>query len=123
MRDSEQHILQSRFRNRVERSERLIHQEHFRLQGQRAGELRPLGHSTRKMRWIFRTVFFKTDHPQSVCDSAPPLTAVKPALEAQLYVAGHRSPWQECVAVVLKDHDHTCRRAMDCGTVECHRAT
>ena len=95
----------------------------FGSKRQRASELRPLGHTTREPRREFRAAVLETDHPQSVCDPAPPLVAgqiVPPRPSSALRATVRQG--RECIAVVLEDHDHTCRRGMNRHAVECHRA-
>ena len=47
--DAQQLVAHGLARVRVERRERLVHQQHVRLGDQRAGEVHPLSHSARQL--------------------------------------------------------------------------
>ncbi len=65
--DLQQHRMHAPPRQGVERSERLVHQQHLGLDRERARDLQALAHSARELGGEFRAVGIEPDHRADTC--------------------------------------------------------
>jgi hypothetical protein len=114
----EKHILQRRFGDRVEGSERLVHQQHLRFERQRTGDLHPLRHASRQSPRIVGAAVLESDHAKCVRHPPPTLDASDASFQSERGVTGNRSPGQKRIAVVLEDHHRSARRVTYHFTIE-----
>jgi hypothetical protein len=103
--DGEHLVLQRLARHGVERSERLVHEQHLRLLGEAAGDLQALLHAPRHLGRVFVGVVGQAHLGEERRDAVRPL-ALRHArgFERKGHVAGGRPPGQERAAVIL-EHD------------------
>ena len=101
--DVEQHLLHHAARLRIERAERLVHQEHPRLVDQGPRDLDPLLHASRQLRGVERLESRKTDKVQNGIGSA---VALRPSEAAHLRAKSHIVPYPlpRKQRVLLKHH-------------------
>ena len=98
-------VLQPLPRHRVERAERLVHQQRLRLLREAARDLQALLHAAGHLRRIFLGVAGQADLAQQLVDAAGALGARHAArLQRQRDVAGGGAPRQQRLAVIL-EHD------------------
>src|SRR5467141_2433605 len=92
---------------RIERAERLIHQQDARVEGERSGDGDALLHAARKLR---RIALLKPRQADEIDEGLRPrLTLVagqRLALEPVEHVLAHRLPWEQCKVL---EHDAAIR--------------
>ena len=115
-------VLQARFGHGVERAERLVHQHHFGLQRQRAGDLHALLHAAGELPGMVRGILLKTDHLQRLPHPPIDLGAVELAFDAQRDIARDAAPLQQRVRIILEHDDHADGRAGHGGAAKADRA-
>ena len=86
-------VVQAIARHRVERTERFVHQQHFRVLGERAGERDPLAHAAGKLVRPVLGELAEVHHLEQLVGTGAPLVAAHPGeLERELDVAPGREP-------------------------------
>ena len=112
--DAQELALQHVAGDRVERRERLVHQQEARLvgagrRGQRPRERHPLPHAARQLVRPLAALAVEPDQRQQRLGPLPPLTAADAGeLQGQLHVAARREPRQQRG---LLEHERRPRRA------------
>ncbi len=110
--DDRQHlVLQTLAGHRVERSERLVHQEDRGILRETAGDLDALLHAARHLGRILRPVAGEADLREQALDAILALGARRARrFERKRHVLGRGAPRQERLAVVLEDDRHVAPR-------------
>ena len=104
--DAQQLFLHHLARHGVERCERLVHQQHFRIGGQQPRERDALLHAARQLGGIVILEARELDHVDEALRAAPALVRRDALhLRAELDVAAHRLPRKQRVG--LEDHAAT----------------
>src|SRR5665213_2346106 len=123
--DAHQLVLQDEPRLRIERGQRLVHQQYVGLVGEQTRERGALAHAAGKLLRIFRLRPCETDELDIVADARVALCAVHPAARGSVHepvfdVAPHAAPWKQ--RVVLEHHAALGTGAGDRVLVEQQRA-
>src|SRR6516165_12290183 len=104
--DREQHGMHAAAGERVQRPERFVHQQNFRLDCKRAGDLKPLPHAAGKLRRKLVAVAIEADHLQVFGDNRIallPRHLAHPQSEANVLLDGE--PRKQCRSGILEEHD------------------
>ena len=116
-------VLQALPRHRVERAERLVHQQRLRLLREAARDLQPLLHAAGHFSRIFAGVTGQADRAQQFLDAGRALGRRHAArFQRQRDVAGRGAPRQQRLAVVLKHDRDLAARLQHRLAVEIHLA-
>ncbi len=119
--DRQEHCVHAAAGQRVERAERLVHQQHFRLDRQRPGDLQPLAHSAGQLRRKLAAVTIEVDHAQILVDGVVPgAPGDLPHAQAEAHVLLDREPGKQGRARVLEEHHPLAPGPGDSGAVGCH---
>jgi hypothetical protein len=113
--------LQALTRHRIERAERLVHQQRLGFLREAARNLQALLHTAGHFSWIFSSVVGQSDLSEQFVDADGALRGGHArCLQRQRNVAGSGSPWQQRLAVILKDDGNIAPRCKHRLTVESH---
>src|SRR6185437_9747357 len=88
-------VLHAHTREGIERAERFVEQEDFRVINQRAGERNALGHAARKMMWVGIRKSLESDEPHEFADFAPFFAQNSARNETSLDIATNRKPGKQ----------------------------
>ena len=99
----EQELLHQRAGLAVERAKGLVHEQNFRIIGERARQCHALHHPAGELFWIGALETLEPDFGQKfACDPCPLCGFDLGNLEPELDILAHREPVEECIG--LKDH-------------------
>jgi hypothetical protein len=102
-------------RQRVDRAERLVHQQHGRLRGERARDRRALLHPARELPWVALFGAFEADRPQVAgrLRARRGTRRPRPVLDREGDVVADRAPRKQRLRVLLEKVDDAGRRRAD----------
>ena len=121
--DFQQHRVHASARERIERGERLIHQEDRGLDRERPGNLQALAHAARELRRKLVAVPIKVDHAQIVVDDSRPLRFRHLThAQAEPDVLLDIEPGKQRRSGVLEEHDAVAAGTADRRAAATHRA-
>jgi hypothetical protein len=116
-------VLQALARHRIERAERLVHQQRLRLLRQAACNLQTLLHAAGHFRRIFLGMIGQAYLFQQFVDAGGALRSTGAGcFQRQRNIAGRGPPRQQRLAVILKDDGNIAARRQHRLVVEGHAA-